>query len=108
MNTHHHPFRGEGPDFHPLYDHDLDALVRAAQASDDFFEHRSIERRITQAVPGMTTPLHCASADVQARARRAVHLFRQLVNGDEAARSELRAHLHIEQPELSLHPLHVA
>lgn len=111
MNSYHHPYHGPGPDHHPLFDHDLDALLAAhREHAGDFYVQRSIERRIEQAVPGMTAPLFAASADTQARARRAVHLFRMLaVSGStcgSAVLHELRAFLDITQPDLGFahHP----
>lgn len=109
MTTYHHPYRGPGPDHHPLFDHDLVALLEAYRThAGEFFECRSIERRVEQAVPGMVAPAFLADRDTTSRARRAVHLFRhQALTGE--AQPELRALLEIQQAELALHsPLSAA
>lgn len=108
MQTYHHPYKASGPDHHPLYDHDLAALQTAFVGTDDFFIRQSIRRRIEQAVPGMTAPLHAASQDAQSRARRAVMLFERGATGgpegqgDTAAMIELRAFLSIDPGQLDL------
>lgn len=103
MHTYHHAYHGPGPDHHALYGHDLRALLAAfAEQSDDFFARQSIRRRIEQAVPGMVAPLHVAPEDVRARARRAVQLFEQAAEGDDAARLQLLAFVTIDPGALAL------